>query len=424
MKTVLILAYDFPPYNSIGGQRPYAWFKYFNENGIRPIVVTRHWDLDIRKPEDCYLPSLNQTTTTEGEGSVTVVRTAFTPNLRDRLIFKDGLVSDFIRKVLSLYQIIFEHLFTSASNKANIYKEARHMAQTKNIDCIVATGEPFVLFTYASWLSKEFDIPWVADYRDGWSTNYNHSSGVTSGLIRKWQRFIEKRVVRSASQITTAAPSFSEDVSRAVGKGIQKIPVVYNGYFHEMFEGTQENSLKKKFTISHAGTLYYFQRVETFLAGLNLFLSKNRDAEIEVNFYGLNFYPQQIDRIKKAAGDATVNFTDKIPHEEMLLELRSSHVQLLLAAPEKHQIYAKVFDYLGTGRPILMVENDEGPLQEILSSRENAAICSSAESVCQYLTEMYSDSSLWSSKTSNDKTFTRKNQTERFARLVLETIAK
>ncbi|MDA3780596.1 MAG: hypothetical protein PF487_10325 [Bacteroidales bacterium] len=28
MKKVLILAYDFPPYVSVGGLRPYSWYKY------------------------------------------------------------------------------------------------------------------------------------------------------------------------------------------------------------------------------------------------------------------------------------------------------------------------------------------------------------------------------------------------------------
>ena len=36
LKKALILAYDFPPFNSIGGQRPYAWLKYFREFGKTP----------------------------------------------------------------------------------------------------------------------------------------------------------------------------------------------------------------------------------------------------------------------------------------------------------------------------------------------------------------------------------------------------
>jgi hypothetical protein len=35
MKKLLILAYDFPPYVSVGGMRPYNWN---NENSITPFI--------------------------------------------------------------------------------------------------------------------------------------------------------------------------------------------------------------------------------------------------------------------------------------------------------------------------------------------------------------------------------------------------
>ena len=44
MIKVLILAYDFPPYISVGAQRPYYWYRYFKEFGIDPVVVSRQWN--------------------------------------------------------------------------------------------------------------------------------------------------------------------------------------------------------------------------------------------------------------------------------------------------------------------------------------------------------------------------------------------
>ena len=41
MKKVLILAYDFPPYVSAGGLRPYNWYLYLKEFGVEPVVITR-----------------------------------------------------------------------------------------------------------------------------------------------------------------------------------------------------------------------------------------------------------------------------------------------------------------------------------------------------------------------------------------------
>jgi len=421
LKKALILAYDFPPYNSIGGQRPNAWFKYFNESGIHPVVVTRHWDLPINTPEDCYLPSVHRSVETEETANGTIIRVPFNSNFRDRLISKSGAFLNVLRKVLSLAQITTEHRLAYFDNKRTLYEGAREYLKTNKVDVIIATGEPFILFTYAHKLSAEFDIPWIGDYRDGWSTNYN-MNGI-SGKFQQWMmERTEKRILPTSALLTTAAPSLSSEITPLANRKAEELPVIYNGYFEEKFNGLETIPLKNKFSIAHGGTVYSFQRVETFLAGLNLFLDQNPTAEVEVTFYGLNFYPTQIDRIKAAAGKAEVTFTDKMPHDEILKELVSSHVQLLLATPKKHQIYAKVFDYIATGRPILMVENDKGPLEEILSKRENTAIHSTPEAVANYLKETYFNLNRQLTIANTDDTFTRRNQTRRFADLILKTI--
>lgn len=423
MKKALILAYDFPPYNSVGGQRPYAWFKYFNEFGIYPVVVTRHWDVPISSPEDCYLPSVSRAVETEETANGTIIRVPFNPNLRDGLIPKSGAFTNVLRKVLSLAQLATEHSFSYFDNKRTLYEGARAYLKTNKVDVIIATGEPFILFTYAHKLSAEFGVSWIGDYRDGWSTNYNLNTEGIGGNFQQWTMHrAEKRIVPTAALLTTAAPSLSADIAPLVYRKVEELPVIYNGYFQEKFSQLESVPLKKKFSIAHGGTVYSFQRVETFLNGLNLFLEQNSTAEVEVTFYGLNFYPAQIARIKAAAGNAEVKFTDKMPHDDILKELASSHIQLLLATPEKHQIYAKVFDYIATGRPILMVENDNGPLEEILSKRENAAIHSSAESVANYLKESYFNPSKQQSVVNTDDTFTRRKQTHRFAKLILKAI--
>ena len=423
LKKALILAYDFPPYNSIGGQRPYAWLQHFKEFGIEPVVVTRHWDVPINKPEDCYLPSTNRVVETEEIANGTIIRVPFNPNLRDGLIAKSGAFASVLRKVLSLAQLLTEHSFPFLDNKRTLYEGARAYLSENKVDVIIATGEPFILFTYAYNLSKEFGIPWIGDYRDGWSTNYNINAEGISGKIQHWaMERAERSAIPSSVLLTTAAPSLSRDIAPLVHREVEELHVIYNGYFEEKFKGLDSVPLKKKFSIAHGGTLYSFQRVETFLQGLNLFLNQNPTAEVEVTFYGLNFFPSQIARIKAAAGKAKIKFTDKMPHDEILKELASSHIQLLLATPEKHQIYAKVFDYIATGRPILMVENDNGPLEEILTKRENAAIHSSAEAVANYLQESYFNPNKQLTIANTDDTFTRRKQTRRFAELILKAI--
>lgn len=424
MKKILILAYDFPPYNSIGGQRPYAWLRYFKEFGLHPVVITRHWDRPIDRPEDCHLPSIEQKVTTEETEYGTIVRAPFIPQLRDRLVLRTDIFSKALRKTLSFLQLLTEHHFGTFDNRQPLFRAAKHFLKSNEVEMIIACGEPFILFSYADRLGREFNIPWMGDYRDGWSTNYTLDRGGLYALIQKtWQRRSERQLVSRAAALTTAAPDFSAQLKNTFHLDNEP-PVIYNGYFEEKFSGLETTERKHEFTIAHAGTVYDFQRVETFLDGMNRFLSAHPQHAIKVIFYGLHFFPEQMTRIRKSSGKADVMFTDRMPHEDMLRELAASHVQLLLATPEKRQIYAKVFDYMATGRPIMLVENDHGPLEEMLKDRPNARICGSATDVSKTLEHYFNDADSLDSIPNKDDTFTRRNQTRRMAEVVLKTIGK
>ncbi|MFT4680313.1 MAG: glycosyltransferase involved in cell wall biosynthesis [Granulosicoccus sp.] len=416
MKRVLILAYDFPPFNSIGGQRPYSWYRYFKEFDIEPIVVTRHWDIDIKGPEDCYLPSDCRNVTTEETEYGTIIRAPFTPLLRDNLIKEKGKILSVLRKGLTVWQMMTEHSLPSSDARNSIYLAAKNYLKENKVDAIVATGEPFILFTHAYRLSKEFKTPWIADYRDGWSTNYHMSES----RLQRWiqQRIhlpIEQKMVATAALITTAAPSFAKEISVLLeGK---KVDVIYNGFFEEKFKDLKNISPKRKFTIAHAGTVYPFQKVETMMEGLRSFLQDHPKKEIELIFYGLNFQPDQLQRLKLLSKALPIAFTDRMAHDEMLQELASCQGLLLLATPDKHQIYAKVFDYMALQKPILLVENDKGPLAEMLGNSH--FICDDAMAVHKALIQLLNSNQEQKESTANP-VYTRRHQTELLARLILD----
>ena len=415
MKKVLILAYDFPPYNSIGGQRPYSWLLYLREFGIEPVVVTRQWDVEINGPEDCYLPSLNREVTTKHTEHGTIIRAPFTPLLRDRLITQPGALTGAVRKMLTAWQMVTEHSLPSSDSRRPIYDAARKYLKEHTVDLVIATGEPFILFTHAYRLGQEFNIPWAADYRDGWSTNLHlQENGLQRWIQKNIHLPIEKKMVSTASLITTAAPSFAEEISSLLGG--KKVYVVYNGFFEEKFKGLENIKQKEKLTIAHAGTVYPYQKVETMIFGLRHFIDANPEIEVELIFYGLNFQPDQLARVRKLATELPVSFSDRMAHDDMIRELASCHALLLLATPEKQQIYAKVFDYLALGLPILLVENDNGPLLKILNRHEGAHICNDSQDVVKSLLSVSRSGQKSNGIPSSE--FTRRHQTKELSNLI------
>ncbi len=90
MKKLLILAYDFPPYVSVGGLRSHSWYKYLNKFNVYPIVITRQWGNKFGNHLDYisagYSDSIDEVITKDR----TVIKTPFEPNMANRILLKYG----------------------------------------------------------------------------------------------------------------------------------------------------------------------------------------------------------------------------------------------------------------------------------------------------------------------------------------------
>lgn len=413
MNKVLILAYDFPPHNSVAAQRPFSWFEHFLKFGYYPVVITRHWDHKITKQEDCFLPSKKRQTTFEVNDNGTIIRTPFNPNLRDRLIIKYGLGRRIlIRKILTIYFDLFRYFFTGLNGSYSIYKESRKYLQHHNVDFIIATGEPFILFKYASLLSSEFKIPWIADYRDCWSNNYElrNQSNLNRLFNKYYLSHIEQIILKSAASVTTVAPAFQKDLSKLLNR--DDIELIFNGY--TPFTLIERESRNEYFEIVYLGTLYDYQPVEIFLQGLSHFLTNNQEAKICVKFVGLGFAHNQERRVKSASDHMKcVEITNRLPHVKALEVAADADVLLLFGNKTEERIPAKIFDYLQLNKKILLVEGDNGILDQILKKCKAGESKDDVVGVSRFLEENYLEfgtHGCLNHQTINHEIFSRENQ--------------
>ena len=389
---ILILAYDFPPNLSIGGQRPWYWAKYLNEHSVYPIILTRHWDASLQSAADCVKPSASQSIQDLRQDSHRIIRIPFNPGLRDRIFIKHGNAKKrWIRKMLSFVMAMGEHLIPKIGDKHFLYKEAKQRITSLHVDAIMATGEPFVLHTYAARLGKQFNVPVVLDYRDGWTTNQeNKSLSFAEQLIHLSHRISERKNLTNASLVTAASPSYLKNISTSLMKK-ERTAVIYNGYDEEIARHLKPSELNSTFTITYAGRLYDYQRLESFLEGLRIFLTHHANAKIKVVFYGMSFYPEMVKRVKRfhQSLENHLVFTERIAYSRLMQNLHSADALLLLSAPGADWLSAKIFDYLPHKKPILLVEGDQGVLEKILEETSLGFVCKNANEVSSYIKEIY-----------------------------------
>jgi glycosyltransferase involved in cell wall biosynthesis len=355
MKKVLILAYDFPPYVSVGGLRPYAWYNYLKEFGVEPILVTRQWGNTHGNRLDYVSAGSSEQSIVEVSQCGTIIRTPYKPNFANRLMLKHGDKRyRLLRKSISAYYE-FAQFLLPIGPKIELYKAAKHFLKNNQVDAIIATGDPFILFKYASKLSKAFNIPWIADYRDPWSHNEQHGKNL---IQKKWNHYIEKKTVSTASHISTVSKFVHSKIETLIpNKPFIISPNGYDTLAIDQIKNIKQND--EELCISFVGTIYNWHPIESFLRVANNFIKDYPHTKIKFKFYGTNLTEELNKLVSEQFPNlkAHVLITPKMQNQELLEKLASDHVMILF----NYYSYmgTKIFDYLGIRRKmILCYEND------------------------------------------------------------------
>lgn len=438
MKHILIISYDFPPYVSVGGLRPYSWYKYLKSYGIYPIVVTRQWTNHHGNSLDYISPGYSNETIQETNEFGTIIKTPYRPNLANRITLKHGPKRfAILRKIITAWYEFFQFVFLIGP-KSELYFAARDYLKQNSMDAIIATGEPFVLFRYASMLSKEFGIPWIADYRDPWVQNKSRSK---YKLTAYWHALFERKYLKTAKIVTTV----SSFIQRQIEKNIKEkeFVIIPNGYAEEINPLLlNHNQTNKLLTFAYAGTIYNWHPWKTFLKALALFLKETHQPNISIRFYGVNieeemkaFITDKYPQLQKH-----IVFFPRMLNHDLLPELARANVFLLFN--DYSILGTKIYDYLVVKRKIVLCFADDKdavvlkqknyPIEEIdseemqlqagvIKKTNSGVIVKDSQHLLQVLHDLFNEfnkSKLISCNSKETKQFSRKFQTQRLAALI------
>ncbi len=348
----MILAYDYPPYISVGGLRPQNWFQNFKKNGVYPILVTRQWN-NIKNDNFDYIRSSKYKKIIIEENNFgTIINAPFYPNLSNKILLKYG-ENKFIliRKIISILYFLLENL-TTFGNKSQIYSAANNYISENEIHLIIATGDPFILFKYASLLSKKNNIPWIADYRDPWVGNVNRSNI----FLKKINKYLQKKYVKSASKITTVSKNLKIQLKKEIGNF--DINIILNGYDDKInFIPKNIKQSKSILSIGFMGSIYPWHPLETFINTV-FKLHEEKKIELKINFYGLN----NEKKIKELLNKKYPSIKKQIEFHKRNSNFNTCELiaenNLFLLFNDYYFLGTKLFNYIALDRKILFCFND------------------------------------------------------------------
>lgn len=444
MKKILILAYDFPPYVSVGGLRPFSWFSYLRDFGVFPVVITRQWSNEYGNHLDYISWSDSAETVVESSEKGIIFRTPYEPNLSNRLLLKYGDSRYKLpRKFVTLFYEFNQFLFVIGP-KSNLYFEAEKYLSENKADVIIATGEPYVLFRYASKLSRKFGIPWIADYRDPWTQDGKRRD---LGIPEIWDAFQERKNLKTASAVVTVSEFFQKKIESLIKD--KPFYIVPNGYDPEAIEKVKAiKQTSEKLSIGFVGTIYNWHPIESFLRVCNDFASRfSGELKFEINFYGVNIENEIKSLIEDKFSNlkTVVKIYPKLPNDQLLEKLASNNIFLLF----NYYSYmgTKIYDYLGLKRRIILCygsdreanelkkkyynmkdeETETEHLQEqVLSETNSGIVVKDANHLRAVLDELYSEfeaNGFIACNSVKTEQFSRKIQAGNLAEVVEKTLA-
>lgn len=372
-KKVLIITYYWPPTGGAGVQRWLKFSKYFRQFNWEPIIYTpSNPDFPINDETllKDVLPNLEILKTQINE-PYDVYRKIMGKKKTDTV--NQGFLSESKEnKVLQKMMIwVRGNFFIPDARKFWIKPSVSYLSdylKKHKIDAIISTGPPHSMHLIALGLKQQFNIPWIADFRDPWTQiDFYNQLQLTKWADRTHKR-LEKSVLKSANKVVTVSGHWAEDLKLLCDRNID---VITNGFDADDFTTTEDTNLMPGFLFHHIGALNKDRNPHTLWKVLGELCKENNafKRDLKLKFTGKTD-AAVFESLKEQGIFENAEKTDYMAHSEVVKLLLKSPV-LLLPLNDTPNILGivpgKLFEYLAAKRPIFAIGNVEGDTAKIIA---------------------------------------------------------
>jgi len=366
-RRVLIVSYYFPPTGLSNVLRIAKFAKYLPAFGWDPTVLTVG-DIGTTNYDYSLLEEVLEAGT-----RVERTKTIDPARLLNRKLAKKLSMEryrGFLRGV--------SHTFLQPDNKIGWKRyalaRAMELVEEEEYDMVLATAPPFTDFVIGLELQKQRGLPLVVDYRDPWLDNRNYF--YATPIHRTYAAGLEENVLKNADAVVVVNRRIKERlIARYPFLTHDTVHIIPSGYDPRDMQIARRYPLGRppKFRLTYSGSFDLRHTPKYFFSALAKIFAKHPETrdEIEASFIGE--FPEVFRKMALNVGvSSALVTTGYLEHAQVARYLLSSDL-LWLATYDPLGTPGKVYEYMGSGKPILALA-EQGALRQTLSGY-GAATC-------------------------------------------------
>lgn len=241
--------------------------------------------------------------------------------------------------------------------------------QHNQIRMLVTTGPPHSMHLIGMELKRRNpSLKWIADFRDPWSRWDLLDTLQLTSLARARHNRLEHQVLTKADCVLTVTPHYVNWFKQA---GARKTVLITNGYDEDDFTGLHYVK-GSRFTIRHLGVVDELRDPRPFMLAARDACIENSElaALLSIEFVG------QVNTAFRSWVEADgvlskiTSFRSQVPHGQLVEVYNQTDALLLVLANSaiaRGNIPGKLFEYIGSMRPVIGIGPADGDAASIIS---------------------------------------------------------
>jgi glycosyltransferase involved in cell wall biosynthesis len=384
---LLIAAYYYPPLLTGGTMRPEKMGKYLARFGHDVAILTHTYGKDVIET-----------------GNPRVIRFRDISYNKDRKGFRKKMqwlvlrvITEFLNKS-GVYHSIYTWW------KRRVIKNSDTVIGQVKPDVIIATYPPVETLEIGIYLAKKYNIPLVADFRDGLMFEPIETKRMRQyRCIREKYAAIEKEAALYSAAIISIARPITDYYRETYHP--PHAEVISNAFDPEDLEGLPGDIRfdASDFNIVFTGRFGLsdkYNRVDFFFAAVRLLLEKEKGLEKKIKIHLVGEYRKdELLELKDLIDRGVIVLHGFVERKKSLAFQRAADLLLIITLPDRRSsTSAKIFEYLYAGRPILALTH-KTVLEDIIRETKTGWIVhpQEVEAIADLLQRIFMDADFYHS---------------------------